>query len=96
MMKYWPFAYYLKESLFLKELIEVLEMSDMDKLEPYLGKILKRYIQAVSSQHLNVRLTAINYFENNHFINLITAYKKKIYPMLVPAIGEISDAHWNK
>lgn len=49
LMKYWPFANYIKEVLFLSELLEALEVSDMEKLEPFLNKIIKRYIKAISS-----------------------------------------------
>lgn len=49
MLKYWPFANYVKEVLFLSELLEVLEVCELDKLEPYLNKLIKRYIKAISS-----------------------------------------------
>ncbi len=49
MLKYWPFANYIKEVLFLSELLEVIEVSELDKLEPYLNKLIKRYIKAISS-----------------------------------------------
>jgi serine/threonine-protein phosphatase 2A regulatory subunit B' len=96
LMKYWPFANYIKEVLFLSELLEALEMSEMDKLQPYLNKIIKRYIKAISSQHVSVRDRAISYFDNQFFVNMLSIYTKRIYPMMVPAISEIADTHWNK
>ena len=71
-------------------------MSEIDKLEPYLNKIIKRYIKAISSQHVSVRTLAIAYLDNQFFVNMLSVYKKRIYPMLVPAIGDIADSHWNK
>jgi serine/threonine-protein phosphatase 2A regulatory subunit B' len=96
LMKYWPFANYIKEVLFLSELLEALEVTDLDKLQPYLNKIILRFIKAISSQHVSVRDRAISYFDNQFFVNLLSVYSRKIYPMMVPAISEIGDTHWNK
>jgi serine/threonine-protein phosphatase 2A regulatory subunit B' len=74
LMKYWPFANYIKEVLFLSELLEALEVSEMDRLEPYLNKIIKRYIKAISSQHVSVRDRAIGYFDNSFFVKMLSVY----------------------
>jgi serine/threonine-protein phosphatase 2A regulatory subunit B' len=44
LMKYWPFANYVKEMLFLSEVLEIIEVADMEKLDPYLQKFIKRFI----------------------------------------------------
>jgi serine/threonine-protein phosphatase 2A regulatory subunit B' len=96
LLKYWPFANYIKEVLFLAELQEAIEIAEVDKLEPYLQRLIKRFIKALSSQHLTVRDRAIGYFENPFFLNFITVYRKKVYPIMVPAVAELADSHWNK
>jgi serine/threonine-protein phosphatase 2A regulatory subunit B' len=49
LLKYWPFANYIKEALFLEELLEVFEIADVDKLEPFLLKLIKRFSKSLSS-----------------------------------------------
>ena len=51
LMKYWPFANYIKEVLFLSETLEIIEVAEMDKLEPYLQKFIKRFIKSLGSYH---------------------------------------------
>ena len=44
-LKYWPFANYAKETLFLQELPEVFEFCDVEKIQPIIGKLFKRVIR---------------------------------------------------
>ena len=49
LLKFWPFASSDKEVLFLTELLEVLETSEINTLKPIIEKIFKRLIICVSS-----------------------------------------------
>jgi len=49
LMKYWPFANYIKEMLFLSEVLEIIEVADLEKLDLYLLKFIKRFIKALGS-----------------------------------------------
>lgn len=45
LLKYWPFANYSKQTLFLSELLDILEVCcDMGKLEPLAPAIFKRIV----------------------------------------------------
>jgi len=52
LLKYWPFGNSVKEVLFLSELLEVLEVCDIIKLEPLIPRLFKRLIKCISGCHL--------------------------------------------
>jgi len=52
LLRYWPFANSAKETHFLSELLEVLEVCDMTKLEPLIPKLFKRLIKCIAGPHL--------------------------------------------
>lgn len=45
LLKYWPFANCVKETLFLTELQEVLEVAEVEKLEPIIPKLFRRIVR---------------------------------------------------
>ena len=72
LLKYWPFANYIKETLFLVELMDILEVCcDFPKLEPLIPKIFKRIIKCISSSHLQVADRTMCFFENEFFLNIL-------------------------
>ena len=42
--------------MFLSELLEVLEVCELTKLEPLISKLFKRLIKCISGSHLQVNL----------------------------------------
>jgi len=52
LLRYWPFANSAKETHYLTELLEVLEVCDMTKLEPLIPKLFKRLIKCIAGPHL--------------------------------------------
>jgi len=96
LLRYWPFANSAKETHFLTELLEVLEVCDMTKLEPLIPKLFKRLIRCIAGPHLQVADRAMCFFENDYFLSILKAYKNQTFPMLVPVICAIADTHWHK
>jgi serine/threonine-protein phosphatase 2A regulatory subunit B' len=97
LLKYWPFANYTKEVLFLAELLDILEVCcDPQKLEPILPKIFKRIIKCISSPHLQVSDRSMCFFENEFFLNILKNYKHIAFPILVPVITHLVNYHWHK
>lgn len=97
LLKYWPFANYTKETLFLAELLDILEVCcDPQKLEPILPKIFKRIIKCISSPHLQVSDRSMCFFENEFFLNILKTYKHIAFPILVPVITHLANHHWHK
>lgn len=96
LLKYWPFANCIKETLFLTELQEVLEVCEVDKIEHLIPKLFKRIVRCIGGIHLQVADRAMCFFENDYFLNILKTYKDKTFPMLVPVIVDLADNHWHK
>ena len=96
MLKYWPFANNIKETLFLQELPEVFEFCDVEKIQPLIGKLFKRVIRCISGSHLQVADRAMCLFESESFISIIKQYKTITFNMLVPTVNYLADNHWHQ
>ena len=95
-LKYWPFANYAKETLFLQELPEVFEFCDVEKIQPIIGKLFKRVIRCISGSHLQVADRAMCLFESESFISIIKQYKTVTFNMLVPVVANLAENHWHQ
>lgn len=96
LLKFWPFANCIKETLFLTELQEVLEVCEVDKVEHLIPKLFKRIVKCIGGIHLQVADRAMCFFENDYFLNILKTYKEKTFPMLVPIIVDLAENHWHK
>ena len=96
LLKYWPFANCIKETLFLTELQEVLEVCEVDKVDNLIPKLFKRIVKCIGGIHLQVADRAMCFFENDYFLNILKTYKDKTFPMLVPIIVDLAENHWHK
>ena len=95
-LKYWPFANFMKETLFLQELPEVLEFCDVEKIKPLIPRLFKRIVRCISGSHLQVADRAMCLFESESFIQIIKSYKTITFAMLVPVISKLAENHWHK
>jgi serine/threonine-protein phosphatase 2A regulatory subunit B' len=96
LLRYWPYANCIKETLFLAELQEVLEVCEVDKIEHLVPKLFKRIVRCIGGIHLQVADRAMCFFENDYFLNILKSYKEKTFPMLVPVIVDLAENHWHK
>jgi serine/threonine-protein phosphatase 2A regulatory subunit B' len=81
--------------MFLQELLEVLDVCDISKLEPFIEKLFKRLIKSIASPHLQVSDRAMCFFENDFFLSILKHYKSKTFPILVPVIVHLAENHWH-
>ena len=96
LLKYWPFANCVKETLFLTELQEVLEIVEDDKIKDLIEPLFRRIVRCIGGTHLQVADRAMCFFENDYFLSKLKTYKEITFPMLVPVIVELSENHWHK
>jgi serine/threonine-protein phosphatase 2A regulatory subunit B' len=96
LLKFWPFANCVKETLFLTELQEVLEVCEVEKVEPLILPLFKRIVKCIGGIHLQVADRAMCFFENDYFLNILKTYKTETFPMLVPVIVDLAENHWHK
>jgi serine/threonine-protein phosphatase 2A regulatory subunit B' len=93
-LKYWPFANYLKEALFLQELSEILIFCDLDNIQPLVNKLFKRIVKCISENHLQVAEEAMCLFESESFISIIKRYNTISFDILVPSVNYLAENHW--
>ena len=96
LLKYWPFVNCIKETLFLTELQEVIEVCEVDKINPLIPRLFKRIVKCIGGIHLQVADRAMCFFENDYFLNILKTYKEQTFPMLVPMIVNLAENHWHK
>eukprot|EP00828_Plagiopyla_frontata_P042365 TRINITY_DN629_c0_g1_i3.p1 TRINITY_DN629_c0_g1~~TRINITY_DN629_c0_g1_i3.p1 ORF type:complete len:451 (-),score=55.53 TRINITY_DN629_c0_g1_i3:92-1444(-) len=96
LLRYWPIGNSVKEVMFLTELVEVLEVCEIAKLEPLVTRLFKRLIKCIAGPHLQVADRAMCFFENDFFLTILKNYKSITFPLLVPVINQIADNHWHK
>lgn len=96
LLKYWPFANCVKETLFLTELQEVLEVCEVEKIEHLIPRLFRRIVRCIGGTHLQVADRAMCFFENDYFLTILKTYKDQTFPMLVPTIVNLADNHWHK
>ena len=96
LLRYWPFGNSPKETLFLAELNDVIEVCELSKLEPLVPKMFKRLIKCISGPQLQVSDRAMQFFENDYFLGILRTFKQITFPMIVPVIVELADTHWHK
>ena len=59
LLKFWPFANCMKETLFLTELQEVLEVCEVESVESLIPKLFKRIVKCIGGIHLQLSLIHI-------------------------------------
>ena len=96
LLKYWPFANWVKETLFLTELQEVLEVCEVEKVEPVIPSLFRRIVRCIGGTHLQVADRSMCFFENDYFLTILRTYKESTFPMLVPTIVNLAENHWHK
>jgi serine/threonine-protein phosphatase 2A regulatory subunit B' len=96
LLKYWPFANCVKETLFLTELQEVIDVCEVEKVEPLIPNLFRRIVKCIGGIHLQVADRAMCFFENDYFLNILKTYKSETFPMLVPVIVNLAENHWHK
>jgi len=96
LLKFWPFANCVKETLFLTELQEVLEVCEVEKIEHLIPRLFRRIVRCIGGTHLQVADRAMCFFENDYFLTILKTYKEQTFPMLVPTIVNLADNHWHK
>ncbi|GLJ21238.1 hypothetical protein SUGI_0389580 [Cryptomeria japonica] len=95
LIKFWPVTNCQKESLLLGELEEVLEYTQeagFSKCSVPLARLLAR---SLTSFHSQVAERALYMWNNERFVNLVSANMADMLPMVIAAIEKNVNDHWN-
>ncbi|KAL5717779.1 hypothetical protein ACHQM5_010745 [Ranunculus cassubicifolius] len=96
LLKYWPITNSSKEGMFLGELEEVLEATQLPEFQRCMVALFRQIARCLSSSHFQVAERALFLWNNDHIENLIKQNRKVILPIIFPALERNARSHWNQ
>ncbi|KAG8053199.1 hypothetical protein GUJ93_ZPchr0001g30256 [Zizania palustris] len=96
LLKYWPVTNSQKEIMFLGELEEVLELTDMAEFQKCMVPLFRRIANCLNSSHFQVAERALFLWNNEHLFDMITHNRQMILPIIYPALERNTRWHWNQ
>ncbi|KAK8561097.1 hypothetical protein V6N13_149724 [Hibiscus sabdariffa] len=96
LLKYWPITNSSKEVMFLNELEEVLEATQLPEFQRCMVPLFHQIARCLNSLHFQVAERALFLWNNDHIENLIIQNRKVILPIIFPALEKNARNHWNQ
>lgn len=95
LLKYWPVTNSQKEVLFLGELEEILELTQAPEFQKVMEPLFKQLSKCLNSQHFQVAERSLFLWNNEYIVNLVAQHRVKLLPIVLPALEENTNSHWN-
>ncbi|KAL6845275.1 hypothetical protein ACP4OV_024770 [Aristida adscensionis] len=96
LLRFWPITNSQKEVMFLSEIEEVLEATNMIEFQKCMVPLFQRIARCINSSHFQVAERALFMWNNDHMISLVTQNRQVIMPIVTPALEQNSQSHWNQ
>uniref|UniRef100_A0A1D1XNB6 Serine/threonine protein phosphatase 2A regulatory subunit n=1 Tax=Anthurium amnicola TaxID=1678845 RepID=A0A1D1XNB6_9ARAE len=96
LLKYWPITNSQKEVMFLSELEEVLELTNIVEFQKIMVPLFRRIGCCLNSFHFQVAERALFLWNNDHIVSLIAQNQQVILPVIFPALERNTQSHWNQ
>lgn len=96
LLKYWPVTNCQKEVLFLQELEEVLETTQVAEFQCCMVPLFRQIARCLNSPHFQVAERALFLWNNEHIVGLISQNRNAIFPIIFDALQKNIDNHWNQ
>lgn len=96
LLKYWPITSSSKEVMFLGELEEVLEATQVAEFQRCMVPLFRQIARCLNSSHFQVAERALFLWNNDHIENLIKQNRSVILPIIFPALERNTRGHWNQ
>ncbi|KAF8090652.1 hypothetical protein N665_0470s0017 [Sinapis alba] len=96
LLKYWPVTNSSKELMFLNELEEILEATQVTEFERCMVPLSRQIAQCLSSSHFQVAERALYLWNNDHVSSLVRQNSRIILPIVFPALEKNGSSHWNQ
>ena len=96
LLKYWPKTYISKEIMFLNELEEILDFIEPVEFQKIHVPLFKQLAKCVQSSHSGLAERALNYWNNEYLISLISDNVTTILPIMFSALFKNTKTHWDK
>ncbi|KAI9486583.1 MAG: phosphatase 2A regulatory B subunit-domain-containing protein [Benjaminiella poitrasii] len=95
-LRYWPKVNSSKEVMFLNEIEEILDVTDVPEFQQIIEPLFTKISQCVASSHFQVSERALYYWSNDYIVSLMAENIKDIMPLVFPTLYKTSKTHWNK
>ncbi|KAE8691343.1 Serine/threonine protein phosphatase 2A 57 kDa regulatory subunit B' iota isoform [Hibiscus syriacus] len=95
LLKYWPITNSQKEVMFLDELKDILEETNMVEFQKVMVPLFSRIGRCINSLHFQVAERALLLWNKDQFFNLIVHNRHVILPIILPALERNAQSHWN-
>lgn len=95
LLRYWPVTNSSKEVYFVNELEEILELTQVGEFVNVLDILFKQIAKSIQSAHFQVAERTLLIWNNEYFIELVSQYRKDIFPMLIESLEVNAAGHWN-
>ncbi|KAL9247866.1 hypothetical protein vseg_021249 [Gypsophila vaccaria] len=96
LLKYWPITNSQKEVMFLGELEEILEATNMLEFQKVMVPLFTRISCCINSSHFQVAERALFLWNNDQILNLIGHNRQQILPIIFPSLERNINGHWNQ
>uniref|UniRef100_A0A1D1XEG3 Serine/threonine protein phosphatase 2A regulatory subunit n=1 Tax=Anthurium amnicola TaxID=1678845 RepID=A0A1D1XEG3_9ARAE len=96
LLKYWPLTSSQKELMFLNELEEILEATNLVEFQKIMVPLFRRIGCCLNSSHFQVAERGLFLWNNDHFVSLIAQNRHIILPIIFPALERNTQNHWNQ
>ncbi|KAF6167954.1 hypothetical protein GIB67_020524 [Kingdonia uniflora] len=96
LLKYWPITNSQKEVMFLGELEEVLEVTNVVEIQKIIIPLFRRIGCCLNSSHFQVAERCLFLCNNDNIVTLIAQNRQVILPLIIPALEKNTRNHWNQ
>lgn len=96
LLKYWPITNSSKEVMFLSELEELLEATQLPEFQRCMVPLFQQISRCLNSLHFQVAERALSLWNNDYIDNLIQQNREVILPIIFPALERNARGHWNQ
>lgn len=96
LLRCWPVTNSQKEVMFLSELEEILEATNMVDFQKIMIPMFRRISCCINNSHFQVAERALFLWNNDHIVNLIAPNRDVILPIVFPALERNIKSHWNQ
>jgi serine/threonine-protein phosphatase 2A regulatory subunit B' len=95
LIKFWPQTNSQKEVVFLTELEEILEQTQLPEFTRVCEPLFKQISKCIVSPHFQVAEKALFLWNHEYIATLIKKTRNLILPIVYPALQANAEKHWN-
>eukprot|EP00897_Mesotaenium_endlicherianum_P001966 jgi/Mesen1/1798/ME000014S01196 len=96
LLKYWPVTNSQKEVLFIGEMEEVLELTQMPEFQSVMVPLFRQIARCLNSSHFQVAERALFLWNNDYIMSLVAQNRHDILPLIFAALERNVHNHWNQ